>query len=666
MRKALIACLLAVLCLFVTVSAPAEGGQAPVAAADENEAALALRARLVARDPDFTLELPGKVTQEQANALLSAALAHTGEPREGDYLKNHLIDCIAEIGAADGKTQLHYRPAYKSTAAQEEAVDAAVAEFFAAYPVKEIESEYERAYAVYDFICDTVVYDYARKHDTRLYYGEQTEEGVLIANTAYAALVEGTAVCEGYASLFYRLALEAGLDARCISGFTDEPHAWNMVRLDGQYYLLDATWDAGSYWDYSYFLVPALDMHETEEAFIADYPMAETAYERPEPEILQEGDYSYTRTYGASISTYNGSEADVVVPATLGGLPVVSAKSGAFSSWEIQTITFPEGFRRNRDSIQVGGVKEVRLPATASWSEDTNSPMHGWGMERIVIDERNRYAQVIDGVVYSRNMRSLLYCPPLLAMDTLTVPDGVEQIAAEALRDCASVRRVVLPDSVKTICGFAFSGASSLEEINIPSGCETIDQWAFGYTALKELHIPASVTFIGGKAAGYCRQLAHITVEEGCENYYAEDDVLYHRVYDDKTEILRYPAGREETSFTVPGHVVYISDFSGSDHLEQVDLPDGNLVLIESEAFSGCSSLKEITIPASVQDIWEMAFYQCPALDRITVLTDSTGLYDYAFGDPAERPGYPVIAGHEGSTAQQFAQENGLPFEAIP
>ena len=287
-------------------------------------------------------------------------------------------------------------------------------------------------------------------------------------------------------------------------------------------------------------------------------------------------------------------------------------------------------------------------------------------MERIVIDERHKYVQVIDGIVYSRNLRSLLYCPPLLEMDTLTVPDGVEQIAQEALRDCAAIRRVILPDSVKTICNAAFMNASSLEEINIPSGCETIDQWAFGDTALKELHIPASVTFIGGKVMGYCRQLTHITVEEGSENYYAEDDVLYHRVIDDKTEILRYPAGREDTSFTVPDHVVYINDFSGSTHLEHVELPDGNLVLINTEAFSNCSSLKEITIPASVEDIWEMAFYQCASLDRITVLTDNTGLYEYSFGDPTERPGYPVIAGHEGSTAQQFALDNGFVFEVIP
>lgn len=53
-----------------------------------------------------------------------------------------------------------------------------------------------------------VKYDYENLDDTdyKLKY------------TAYAALLNGTAVCQGYANLLYRMALEAGIDARFISG----------------------------------------------------------------------------------------------------------------------------------------------------------------------------------------------------------------------------------------------------------------------------------------------------------------------------------------------------------------------------------------------------------------------------------------------------------------
>jgi hypothetical protein len=82
----------------------------------------------------------------------------------------------------------------------------------------------------------------------------------MLKHTAYAAAINHTAVCQGYAVLFYRLALECGIDARVIAGKGKgangwEDHAWNIVKLGGNYYLLDATWDAGKTpMYYQYFL----------------------------------------------------------------------------------------------------------------------------------------------------------------------------------------------------------------------------------------------------------------------------------------------------------------------------------------------------------------------------------------------------------------------------
>jgi hypothetical protein len=56
--------------------------------------------------------------------------------------------------------------------------------------------------------------------------------------------VKKTAVCQGYAVLFSRLCLEAGVPARYIGGYAGEPHAWNIVKVKGKYYNVDATWDA--------------------------------------------------------------------------------------------------------------------------------------------------------------------------------------------------------------------------------------------------------------------------------------------------------------------------------------------------------------------------------------------------------------------------------------
>lgn len=62
--------------------------------------------------------------------------------------------------------------------------------------------------------------------------------------TAYGALVEGTAVCTGYAEGFAYLANLAGLDAvSTYSAAVD--HAWIAVTLDGERYFCDCTWDDG-------------------------------------------------------------------------------------------------------------------------------------------------------------------------------------------------------------------------------------------------------------------------------------------------------------------------------------------------------------------------------------------------------------------------------------
>jgi len=65
-------------------------------------------------------------------------------------------------------------------------------------------------------------------------------------NNAYAALVEGRAVCDGYASAFTMLAQEFGLPVLEVAGLSEPggvEHAWNLVNIDGVWYHVDTTWN---------------------------------------------------------------------------------------------------------------------------------------------------------------------------------------------------------------------------------------------------------------------------------------------------------------------------------------------------------------------------------------------------------------------------------------
>ena len=63
------------------------------------------------------------------------------------------------------------------------------------------------------------------------------------SNTIYGALVQKKALCEGYAKAFSYLCNLAGIENTIVTGHTKVPHMWNMVKLGGNWYHVDVTWD---------------------------------------------------------------------------------------------------------------------------------------------------------------------------------------------------------------------------------------------------------------------------------------------------------------------------------------------------------------------------------------------------------------------------------------
>lgn len=94
-------------------------------------------------------------------------------------------------------------------------------------------NEYERELLLHDALAKRVTYQ----------DGEN-------AHNAYGALVTGKAVCEGYARAFQYLLYQSGIQCLIAEGSSINPstglyegHAWNIVRIDNQYYHVDPTWD---------------------------------------------------------------------------------------------------------------------------------------------------------------------------------------------------------------------------------------------------------------------------------------------------------------------------------------------------------------------------------------------------------------------------------------
>ncbi|MCL2088313.1 MAG: hypothetical protein FWH14_02405 [Oscillospiraceae bacterium] len=72
--------------------------------------------------------------------------------------------------------------------------------------------------------------------------------------TALGALVTGQAVCEGYARAFQLLLYNVGIESTLVVGSSrNEPHMWNIARIDGQWYNVDTTWNDGERISHTYF-----------------------------------------------------------------------------------------------------------------------------------------------------------------------------------------------------------------------------------------------------------------------------------------------------------------------------------------------------------------------------------------------------------------------------
>lgn len=149
---------------------------------------------------------------------------------------------------------------------------------------------------------------------------------------------------------------------------------------------------------------------------------------------------------------------------------------------------------------------------------------------------------------------------------------------------CTSLETVALPDTVENMGNQVFYYCTALDDISIPDKVTELGSYTFyGCLALKSFEVPVNLEDIGAMSFVACPSLETITVADGNAKYTAVDNVLY----DSEESILYlYPAGRSDTSFT---------------------LPDSTLV-VYAGAFFAAGNLQQITFDEKLQYIGEMAF----------------------------------------------------------
>jgi len=117
------------------------------------------------------------------------------------------------------------------------------------YLTKNADTDLEKVRAIYIWMVDNIKYDFAGLEKRK-----SADQAWAEKQSAPTVLKYKKGVCQGYANLFIELAEQAGLEAIFVTGNTKKQrgriprtgHAWNVVKIDEEWKIIDATWGAGA------------------------------------------------------------------------------------------------------------------------------------------------------------------------------------------------------------------------------------------------------------------------------------------------------------------------------------------------------------------------------------------------------------------------------------
>lgn len=263
---------------------------------------------------------------------------------------------------------------------------------------------------------------------------------------------------------------------------------------------------------------------------------------------------------------------DVTIPTEHDGHPVTEIGWDSFRGCQIlRSVTIPEGIAGigSYTFFDCNNLESVHLP---------KSMKDFWGgcfascnsLKEVTVDPDNPWFCSIDGIVYTKDQKELVFYPP-----------GKENA-----------------------------------EFSVPEGCSIIGRYAFAYCEnLKRIVVSRTVNDISYESILFCKGLEGITVDEDNQTFASIDGNLYSK---DGKKFLRLCVSTDNMSLTIPEGVIEIADGAAyyCQNLTDINFPK-SLTYIGELSFVDCNNLTNVTIPENVTFIGSGAFSRCDKMSSV-------------------------------------------------
>ncbi len=278
-------------------------------------------------------------------------------------------------------------------------------------------------------------------------------------------------------------------------------------------------------------------------------------------------------------------------------------KSGITDSQKLTTLILPKGLKRVRnfsncphltnlvlpksvkkiDDFAFAGCTDItKIHIPASVKEMDGTCFADCNLQAYEVADDNPYFTVIGGVIYSKDLTTLVAFPSAYPYKHFSVPKGTKVIGYGAFMD------------------------SRIETIHLPDGLEVIETWAFQGSKIKSFEMPDSVTKVDELLFRFCTELEHLKLSKSLTELPAQ---LISSC--PKLKVLDIPSSVKKVDAT---NLVWCNS------LEQIVFRDGLEEIVNGTALIvERGHLKEVNYPKTLRKIPGGLFHNCPAVKEFNI-----------------------------------------------